>query len=67
MPKKQASKASNKTLGRPPIAQGLVRNNRVVTFVTDEQLTKINTLANNQHKSLSATCHEILTDYLAKH
>lgn len=67
MPKEQTGKTGNKTLGRPPIAQDLVRNNRVVTFVTDEQLNKINAIASNQHKSLSATCHEILADYLAKH
>ena len=55
---------SSKTLGRPPLSRKLARNNRIVTFVTDDELGKIVQIAEDQQKSISAVCHKILSDSL---
>jgi hypothetical protein len=55
---------SGKTLGRPPLSPKLARNNRIVTFVTDDELAGIVQIAENQQKSISAVCHKILADSL---
>jgi hypothetical protein len=55
---------SGKTLGRPPLSRKLARNNRIVTFVTDEELAGIVQIAENQQKSISAVCHKMLSDSL---
>jgi hypothetical protein len=53
--------------GRPPLAPEDVRNNRVVTFVTREELQQLQQLTRKQNESLSALCHHILSDYLNHH
>ncbi len=53
-----------KTLGRPPLSQKLARNNRIVTFVTDDELSRIEQIAENQQQSKSSVCHEILSRFL---
>jgi len=50
--------------GRPPLAPEDVRNNRVVTFVTQAELMQLQELTEQQNKSLSALYHHILSDYL---
>jgi hypothetical protein len=55
---------SGKTLGRPPLSRKLARNNRIVTFVTDEELAGIVQIAEKQQKSISAVCHKMLSDSL---
>lgn len=59
-----AQVSSGKALGRPPLSRKLARNNRIVTFVTDDELGKIVQIAENQQKSISAVCHKILSDSL---
>jgi len=54
------------TMGRPPLGKDEVRNQRVVTFVTQKQMTRLNMLKEERNTSLSALCHSIITDYLAR-
>ena len=64
MVKEKPGKTVKKSLGRPPFPQEIARNNRVVTFVTDAELQKINAIATEQQQSLSAACHGMLSVYL---
>jgi hypothetical protein len=52
--------------GRPPLAPENLRNNRVVTFVTNAELQQLNELISVQNASLSSLCHRILSDYLKR-
>jgi hypothetical protein len=51
---------TTRRLGRPPLSPGEVRSNRVVTFVTDAQLTALQNLARQKNTSLSGACFLIL-------
>ena len=51
-------------LGRPPLPPGKVRSKRVVTFVTEAELTRLAELAEADGDTLSTACHRILLDYL---
>jgi hypothetical protein len=50
--------------GRPPLAPERVRSNRVVTFVTNDELNMLQEMTAKTDTSLSALCHHILADYL---
>jgi len=50
--------------GRPPLAPGQTRDNRVVTFVTQVELQQLKDLSDEQNASLSSVCHLIISDYL---
>jgi len=52
--------------GRPPLGKDEVRNERVVTFVTREQMSRLNKLKQERSVSLSALCHSIIADYLGR-
>ena len=41
-----------------------VRNNRVVTFLTDRELKKLLEMSRQSSDTLSSTCHRILAEYL---
>lgn len=64
MVKEKPGKTVKKSLGRPPFPQEIARNNRMVTFVTDAELQKINAIATQKQQSLSSVCHSILSDFL---
>lgn len=51
-------------MGRPPQDPAKARSNRVVTFVTDAEMEKINRLADEQGKALSAVVYELLATIL---
>ena len=51
-------------LGRPPLPPGEVRSKRIVTFVTEAELTRLAELAEADGHTLSTACHRILLDYL---
>ena len=53
--------------GRPPLAPEVARNQRVVTFVTEDELKQLKKMTEKRKGSVSAVCHAILTDYLNKH
>jgi hypothetical protein len=49
--------------GRPRIDQRKVRSNRIVSFVTDTELEKLERLAQEDDRSLSAVVHRIIMNY----
>jgi hypothetical protein len=53
-----------KRRGRPPSPEGTSRNNRVVTFVTDNDLEKINALAETSDYPLSKVVYCLLREAL---
>jgi len=53
--------------GRPPLPPDELRANRVVTFFTDPELATLRQLSREESKTLSATCHRIITRYLDRH
>ncbi len=52
--------------GRPPGPPGRVRPHRVVTFVTDTEIAKLEQICRKEMKSLSAVTHEILSRSLRR-
>jgi len=51
-------------MGRPPGPPEKVRSNRVVTYVTNAELAKLECIADREGKPLSAVVHEILAGSL---
>ncbi len=51
-------------MGRPPLNPEEVRNNRIVTFVTNREMMKLERIAEQEGRSLSATVHHILSKFL---
>ena len=54
-------------MGRPPGPPQKVRSNRVVTYVTNAKLAKLERIADREGKPLSAVVHEILARSLGRH
>ena len=58
------SQATPKTrrvrMGRPPMPEDRVRSNRVVTFVTNQELAELEQAAARAGSSLSGLVHEML-------
>ncbi len=51
--------------GRPPAPPETLRSNRVVTFVTDRELSDLRALSVSRNLSLSAACHCLISSSLA--
>ena len=51
-------------MGRPRLDAETVRCNRIVTFVTNSELAKLEHKANQERVSLSAAVHRILSEFL---
>jgi len=51
-------------MGRPRQNPESVRSNRVVTFVTNIELAKLERIADEKRISLSAVVHQILSEFL---
>jgi hypothetical protein len=51
-------------MGRPRLNPETVRCNRIVTFVTNSELAKLEHKANQERVSLSAAVHRILSEFL---
>lgn len=47
--------------GRPKAPLGSARANRVVTFVTDEELSRLHVMAKTKDCSMSAMVHRLIT------
>lgn len=47
-------------MGRPPVSPESARSNRIVTFVTNSELSALEILADREDKSLSGVVHRIL-------
>ena len=59
----ESGKISNR-LGRPPSPRKTVRSNRIVTFLTDRQMAKLQELAERDGMSLSRVCYSMLKRHL---
>jgi len=59
-----ASMTRNKRMGRPPLNPETVRCHRIVTFVTNSELAKLERKADQERVSLSAAVHRILSEFL---
>ena len=46
--------------GRPRLQEDVVRSNRVVTFVTNEELRLIAEIADRESSSISSVCHQLV-------
>lgn len=57
---KGAQMGERRKFGRPAGLPGSVRSHRVVTFVTDQELHKLNKLADARDKSLSSIVHDLV-------
>jgi hypothetical protein len=53
-------------MGRPRLNPETVRCNRIVTFVTNSELAKLEHKAGQERASLSSVVHQILSDFLRK-
>jgi hypothetical protein len=56
----------HKRLGRPPSPPETTRSERVVTFLTQSELEKLQQLAMDQNMALSATVHKLIAEQLKK-
>lgn len=54
-------------MGRPPSPPQKVRSKRVVTYVTNAELAKLERIADREAKPLSTVVHQILTRSLELH
>ena len=62
--KAMAKKESdNSQRGRPRLSRHRARSNRVVTFVTQAELERLEQMALHDDRSLSAAVHKIISDY----
>ncbi len=53
-----------KQMGRPRLNPETVRSNRIVTFVTNNELAKLERKADQERVSLSSVVHQILSEFL---
>ena len=51
-------------MGRPRLNPETVRSNRIVTFVTNSELAKLERKADQKRVSLSSAVHQILSEFL---
>ncbi len=51
-------------LGRPRLNSEEARSNRIVTFVTNSEMVKLERIADQERRSLSAVVHRILFKFL---
>ena len=63
---KKRAKVKRRRMGRPPQAPESVRRNRVTTFLTDEEFSKLEQIAAHTDKSLSAALYELVARSLKR-
>ncbi len=51
-------------MGRPRLNPETVRSNRIVTFVTNSEMAKLERTADQERVSLSSVVHQILSEFL---
>ena len=64
MIKQAPLKKGRPRIGRPPLSPEEVRSNRIVTFVTNVEMAKLERKADQERVSLSSVIHQILSKYL---
>jgi len=60
------AKSQRRRMGRPVQPDENARRTRVVTLVTNAELTVLKSIAKTGNKSLSAVVHQILKDHLSQ-
>ncbi|MEH6549274.1 MAG: hypothetical protein V7711_17235 [Pseudomonadales bacterium] len=50
-------------LGRPKSTQNVARPNRIVTFVTNSELDKLEQVASDEERSMAAVVHRIIRSH----
>ncbi len=58
----KGKKKTKQRLGRPPMNPEIARNKRIVTFVTECELTQLKSIAEKEKTSLSAVVHNIISN-----
>ncbi len=61
---KTASITKKKHMGRPPLNPETARSNRIVTFVTNSEMAKLERIVDQEKTSLSAVVHRILSEFV---
>ncbi len=51
-------------MGRPPLNPEEVRSNRIVTFVTNSEMAKLERKADQERVSLSSVAYQILSKFI---
>jgi hypothetical protein len=62
--KKVTLRKERKQMGRPRLNPETVRSNRIVTFVTNSELAKLERIADQESVSHSSAVHQILSKFL---
>ena len=57
---------SGRAMGRPPLARNVARSKRIVTFVTEQEKASLKQLADATSQSVSAVCHRLIAQGLAR-
>jgi hypothetical protein len=65
--KKRQEVENRKKMGRPRKNPALARSNRIVTFVTNAELAKLEQMADENQMSLSAVVHKSIKDSFYKY
>lgn len=56
-----------KRLGRPPLPESDVRSNRIVTFLTANEMEAVVALSQAEGTSISSICHRLIRCSLVEH
>ena len=62
--KKVTQGKERKQMGRPRLNPETVRSNRIVTFVNNSEMAKLERKADQERESLSSAVHQILSEFL---
>ncbi len=62
--KKATQRKERKQMGRPRLNPETVRSNRIVTFVTNSELAKLERIVDQESVSHSSAVHQILSKFL---
>ena len=62
--KKVTQGKERKQMGRPRLNPETVRSKRIVTFVTNSEMVKLERKADQERVSLSSAVHQILSEFL---
>ena len=61
--KKVTQRKERKQMGRPRLNPETVRSNRIVTFVTNSEMAKLERKADQESVSFSLAVHQILSEF----
>jgi hypothetical protein len=64
--KKVTQRKERKQMGRLRLNPETVRSNRIVTFVTNSEMAKLERKADQERVSLSSAVHQLLSEFLRK-